>query len=83
MAQSPWDITKWLYFVEQDNISVEDSFKEGNKGMATGKLAGHMPGASGSIDMELGNSIRLLLWKIEEANQPDPNQLEIQFPEEV
>ena len=33
-------------------------------------------------NMELGNSIRLLLCKIEEANQPDPNQLEIQFPEE-
>jgi|TARA_B110000902_G_scaffold244372_1_gene297519 hypothetical protein len=33
-------------------------------------------------NMELGNSIRSLLWKIEEADQPDSKQLEIQFPEE-
>ena len=33
-------------------------------------------------NMELGNSIRSLLWKIEEADQSDSKQLEIQFPEE-
>lgn len=31
-------------------------------------------------DMELGSAVRHLDWKIEESNQKDPNQLEIQFP---
>jgi|TARA_B100000768_G_scaffold174381_1_gene184605 hypothetical protein len=33
-------------------------------------------------DMQLGNAVRRLNWKIEEANKPDPNQLEIQFPKD-
>ena len=32
-------------------------------------------------DMELGDSVRKLIWKIKKADQPDPNQLEIEFPE--
>ena len=31
-------------------------------------------------NMELGTNIRNLVWKIKDANQPDPNQLEIPFP---
>jgi|TARA_B110000908_G_scaffold129813_1_gene152579 hypothetical protein len=32
-------------------------------------------------NMELGASVRKLIWKTKEANQPAPNQLEIEFPE--
>jgi hypothetical protein len=32
-------------------------------------------------NMEFGEQVRSLIWKIEEANQPDPNQLKIEFPE--
>ena len=50
-----------------NGIAVEDSFKEGNVGMATGKLAGAMNNASsGVIDATLGNDIQgyinLLAW---------------------
>lgn len=54
-----WDIKKWIHFLRQDKVAIEDSFKEGNKGQATGKLVGNFnhPGNQ-TIDMELGNSIQ-------------------------
>lgn len=56
---SGWDIEKWLYFAMKNNIAVVDSFKEGNVGAATGKIAGALNNASsGVIDAELGNSIQ-------------------------
>lgn len=49
-----WNVDKWLYFAKHNNIAVVDSFKAGNKGPATGKLAGAMNNASsGVIDAEL------------------------------
>lgn len=54
-----WDIDKWMYFIRTNNIAVIDSFKEGEYGAATGKLAGGLNNASsGVIDAELGNSIQ-------------------------
>lgn len=54
-----WDIEKWLYFAKTNNIAVVDSFKEGNIGAATGKIAGGLNNASsGVINAELGNSIQ-------------------------
>lgn len=54
-----WDVGKWLYFAKTNNIAVVDSFKEGNVGAATGKIAGALNNASsGVIDAELGNSIQ-------------------------
>lgn len=54
-----WDIDKWMYYAKHNNIAVIDSFKEGNKGAATGKLAGALNNASsGVIDAELGNIIQ-------------------------
>jgi hypothetical protein len=54
-----WDIDKWMYFIEVNGVAIEDSFKEGNIGVATGKLAGAMNNASsGVIDAGLGNDIQ-------------------------
>lgn len=53
-----WDIDKFLYFAQHNSILVEDSFKEGNIGAATGKLAGALNNASnGVVDAELSQSI--------------------------
>ena len=53
-----WDIDKWLYFAKHNNMAVVNSFKEGNIGAATGKLAGAMNNASsGVIDAELSQSV--------------------------
>lgn len=54
-----WEIDKWLYYAKHNNLAVIDSFKEGNIGAATGKLAGALNNASnGVIDAELGNIIQ-------------------------
>lgn len=54
-----WNIEKWLYYAKANGLAVEDSFREGNIGAATGKLAGAMNNASsGIIDAEFGNSIQ-------------------------
>lgn len=57
-----WEIDKWLYFAKVNKILVRDSFKEGNIGTATGKLAGAVANTTGgSVDAELGNSIQSLM----------------------
>ena len=54
-----WDVEKWMYYAKANGIVVTDSFKEGNVGAATGKLAGALNNASsGVIDAEFGNSIQ-------------------------
>lgn len=54
-----WNIDKWMYYAKHNNVAVIDSFKEGNIGAATGKLAGALNNASnGVIDAELGNIIQ-------------------------
>lgn len=62
---SGWDYQKWLYFIEQDNISVVDSFKEGNKGASTGKMAGNFNTSGRPLDLEVGNSIQLYIELLE------------------
>lgn len=54
-----WDVEKWLYYAKTNGLAIEDSFREGNIGAATGKLAGALNNASsGVIDAEFGNSIQ-------------------------
>ena len=61
-----WDMDKWLYYAKTNSIAVIDSFKEGNIGAATGKLAGALNNASsGVIDLELGNSIQFYINLLE------------------
>lgn len=53
-----WEIEKWMHFAVVNGIAVTDSFKEGNKGSATGKLAGNMQQSKGYLDMETGSYIQ-------------------------
>ena len=54
-----WEVDKWLYYAKINKLAVVDSFKEGNVGAATGKLAGMMNNqSSGVIDAETGNYIQ-------------------------
>lgn len=54
-----WTVEKWMYYAKANGIAVEDSFREGNYGAATGKVVGAMNNAStGYIDAEFGNSIQ-------------------------
>lgn len=54
-----WEVEKWLHFAFVNKIAVLDSFKEGQKGSSTGRLAGSMNTVGGGvIDMETGNYIQ-------------------------
>ena len=54
-----WEIEKWLHFAVVNKIAVIDSFKEGQQGAATGKLAGSMNTQGGRVmDMETGSYIQ-------------------------
>ncbi len=62
-----WEVEKWMYFARVNKVLIKDSFNEGNKGAATGKLAGGLNNASkGYIDADWGQSIQnyinLLQW---------------------
>jgi len=48
----------WMYFAETMGWAVIDSFKEGKKGAAMGKLAGMNATRSDKIDLEMGNYIQ-------------------------
>lgn len=61
-----WDADKWLYYMKVNGIAVEDSFKEGTYGQATGKLAGAMNNASsGVIDATTGAEIQFYISLLE------------------
>jgi len=60
-----WKVEEWLSFARTMNIAIEDSFKEGKKGKATGKLAGETQQRTPVIDMEMGNSIQLYIGLME------------------
>ena len=54
-----WDVEKWIYYAKINHIAVVDSFKEGDMGAATGKLAGGLNNASkGILDTNMGNYIQ-------------------------
>ena len=58
MIPKGWEVDKWMYYAKVNGIAVVDSFKEGNIGAATGKLAGMMQQSSGVLDLEQGNYIQ-------------------------
>ena len=62
-----WDVKKWMYFARANKVLVRDSFREGDKGAAMGKLAASLNNASkGYVDADWGQSIQnyieLLQW---------------------
>jgi len=63
-----WNLTKWLYFARKAGIGVVDSFKEGNRGMAKGKLAGSVGNTTGKVlEQRVGNFIQTHIEMMEFA----------------
>ena len=63
-----WGVTKWLYFARKSGISVVNSFKEGQKGMAKGKLAGAVGNTTGKVlDQRVGDFIQVHMEMMEYA----------------
>jgi hypothetical protein len=52
-----WNMDKWLYYAKTTPFYIKDSFKEGNKGAATGKLAGMLNNASGALNLDQSGMI--------------------------
>lgn len=62
-----WTTEKWLYFAKVNHLAVKNSFNEGKKGAATGKLAGALNNNStgvidASVTQEIQYNIQLLDW---------------------
>ena len=54
-----WDVEKWVYYARTNHLAVIDSFKEGNIGASTGKLAGALNNAGkGLMETNIGNYIQ-------------------------
>ena len=61
-----WDVQKWLYFAKINHIGVVDSFKEGDIGVAQGKLAGSLNNnTKGMISSNIGNYIQQMMNLLE------------------
>ena len=65
-----WDVKQWIYFAKVNRVLIRDSFREGNKGASTGKLAGGLNNATkGVVDADWGDSIQnyinILNWTSE------------------
>ena len=62
-----WEVDKWMYFARANKVLIKDSFREGDKGAATGKIAGGLNNNNtGYVDADWGQSIQnyinLLQW---------------------
>lgn len=59
MIPDGWEPEKWMFYATKIGYSFSNSFNEGKKGQATGKLAGNM-GHSGNstINLDKGNAIQ-------------------------
>lgn len=65
-----WEIEKWMHFAVVNKVAIIDSFKEGNHGAATGKLAGSMNTQGGRVmDMETGSYIQQHIQLLEFIKQ--------------
>jgi len=60
-----WQIDKWLHYAYSSGLAVTDSFKEGNKGAATGKLAGSFNTTGKSMNLDMGNYIQQHIQMLE------------------
>jgi hypothetical protein len=59
LAKAPdgWDFDKWIYYGEEMGYLPIDSFKEADKGAATGKLAGNFNTSQKVFNPDMGNYI--------------------------
>jgi len=55
-----WTLENWMYYAEEMGYLVVDSFKEGDKGLATGKLAGQYNTTGKVYNPDMGNYIQQL-----------------------
>lgn len=60
-----WDLEQWMYYADVLGYRIVDSFREGKKGSATGKLAGSFNTTGGVIDPKIGDYIQQLVLMLQ------------------
>lgn len=67
MAKIPtdWKFEKWLFYAKKMKIAVVDSFAEGKRGQALGKLAGNFNTTGQMYNPNMGNYIQQLITMME------------------
>lgn len=60
-----WDVEQWLYYADVLGFNIVDSFNEGKKGQATGKLAGTFNTTGRVLDANGGNYIQQLVMMLQ------------------
>ncbi len=60
-----WEVEKWMHYAENMGYLIVDSFKEGRKGSATGKLAGAFNTTGKVLNPDLGNYIQHHIMMLE------------------
>jgi len=60
-----WTLEQWLYYAEEKGWLTIDSFNEGKKGSAVGKLAGSFNTTGKSYNVDMGNYINHLMLLLE------------------
>lgn len=60
-----WSPEKWMHYAENMGYLIIDSFKEGNKGASTGKLAGGFNTTGKVLNPDLGNYIQNHIMMLE------------------
>lgn len=61
-----WQVDKWMLFARKNKVLIKDSFNEGNKGAALGKLAGGLNNATkGVIDAGWGTDIQYYIMLLD------------------
>jgi len=53
-----WSVEKYLFYAKNTPFLFKDSFKEGTKGQATGKLAGMMSGSQANVNLSQADMIQ-------------------------
>lgn len=60
-----WEVDKWLFYAYSTGLAITDSFKEGNKGASTGKLAGSFNTTGRVMNLDMGNYIQQHIQMLE------------------
>ena len=81
-----WTPEKWMHYAENMGYLIVDSFKEGKKGAATGKIVGGLGNTTGGkvLNPDLGNYIQhhiMMLEYIEKQISPMPEDILHIIPE--
>ena len=67
LAKKPdeWEVEQWMYYAEILGYSIIDSFNEGKKGEAQGKLAGHFNTSGKVLNPSVGDYIQQIIMMLQ------------------